>query len=42
MPLATAAVEAISQTPFNPHKAVRTKRKEIGKTSVPKNETSSD
>jgi hypothetical protein len=22
MPLATAAVEAISQTPFNPHKAV--------------------
>ena len=39
MLLATAAAEAISQTPFRPHTAVSRRRNAIGNTSVPKKDT---
>ena len=42
MPLAAAAAQDISHTPFSPHTAVRMNKKTIGKNSVPKSDTISD
>ena len=40
--LSSAAAVAISQTPRNPHTAVRIKRNAMGNTSVPKKDTSKE